>query len=273
MKLFDNPFSPFARKVRMVLDLKGLGYEPVDGLDRANARALEAVNSRIEVPTLVDGDVTVVNSSDIVAYLEHTHPELPVYPANPAARVRARAWERCADTVIDPILADISYWSWAERPDQMPAGMKEAAQTDLDRIYDALERDLEGQEFVCGGLSIADLALFPHLSAVRALAVAFSPGRYPRVSTWLKRMRRVEVCRADLERARTYLADIRARNLERRKIFWRGDRIEWVLARGYHDWFVQEITEDRVIWPGLGVPARQAISRRSAPNAGRGSNI
>lgn len=254
MKLYDNAFSPFARKVRLVLDWKGLVYEAIDGLDKANTRALEAVNGRAEVPALVDGDVTVVNSADIVAYLEHTHPEPAVYPAAPAARVQARAWERCADAVIDSILADISYWSWAERPDQMPAGMKEAAQRDLDRIYDALEGDLEDREFICGDLSIADLALFPHLSAVRALGVSFSPERHPGLAAWLKRMRDIEICRADLERARSYLADIGVRNLERTKLFWRGDRIEWVLARGYHDWFAREIIEGRVLWPGLGVP-------------------
>jgi glutathione S-transferase len=258
MKLYDNAFSPFARKVHMVLDWKGLAYEAVDGLDKTNARALEAVNGRVEVPALIDGNITVVNSADIVAYLEHIHPELPVYPAKPAARVRARAWERCADTVIDPILSDISYWSWAERPDQMPAGMKEAAQADLDRIYDALERDLEGHDFICGDLSIADIALFPHLAAVRALGVPFARERHRRLVAWLQRMRAIEVCRADLERARAYLADIGARNLERRKIFWRGDRIEWVLARGYHDWFTREIEEDRLIWPGLGVPGPRA---------------
>lgn len=254
MKLFDNPFSPFARKVRLVLDRKQLGFQAVDGLDRANARELAAVNGRAEVPALVDGNIVVANSADIVAYLEHAHPEPPVYPADPDARVRARAWERCADSVIDPILADISYWSWAERPDQMPDGMKQAAQADLDQIYDGLERDLNGHEFVCGDLSIADIALFPHLSAVRMLGVSFSPGRHPSIAGWLQRMRGMEMCRADLERARAYLADIGARNLERRKLFWRGDRIEWVLARGYHDWFVREIKEGRVIWPGLGVP-------------------
>jgi glutathione S-transferase len=196
----------------------------------------------------------VVKSSDIVAYLEHAHPEPPVYPTDPATRVRARAWERCADTVIDPILADSSYWTWAERPDEAPAGMKEAAQADLDRVYDALDRDLEGQDFVCGDLSIGDFALFPHLSAVRSLGVSFSPESHSRLSAWLKRMRRIEGCRADLERVRSYLAELDASNLERSKIFWRGDRIEWVLARGYHEWFAQEIREDRVIWPGLGVP-------------------
>jgi glutathione S-transferase len=266
MQLFDNPFSPFARKVRLVLDWKGLAYDVIDGLDKANARALEAANGRAEVPALIDGDVTVVNSSDIVAYLEHTHPERPVYPAEPAARVRARAWERCADTTIDPILADISYWSWAERPDRMPAGMTEGAQADLDRIYEALERDLEGRAFVCGELSIADLALFPHLSAVRALGVAFSPVRHPGLSAWLKGMRSIEICRADLKRARAYLADLDARNLERTKIFWRGDRIERVLARGYHDWFMREIRDGRVIWPRLGLPG-PPVWRRPDPQS------
>jgi glutathione S-transferase len=260
MKLFDNPFSPFARKVRLVLDWKGLAYEAIDGLDRSRAQALETVNGRAEVPALVDGDVTVVNSADIVAYLEHRYPEPAVFPADPGTRVRARAWERCADAVIDPILADISYWSWAERPDQMPEGMKEAARRDLDRIYDALERDLEGRAFVCGELSIADLALFPHLAAARSLGVWFAPERHPGLAAWQRRMREFEICRADLERARAYLADIGARNLERRKLFWRGDRLEWILARGYHDWFVREIREGRVIWPGLGVPGPVARS-------------
>ena len=255
MKLYDNAFSPFARKVRMVLDLKGLEYETIDGLDKSNRKALEAVNGRVEVPALVDGEVTVVNSSDIVAYLEHIHPEPPVYLADPAARVRARAWERCADTVVDPILVDISYWMWADRPDEMPKGMKEAAQKDLDQVYDALERDLEGRDFVCGALSIADIALFPHLTAVRVLEVSFSPERHPRLAAWLKRMRGIEECRADLERTRAYVADLGERNIEREKIFWRGDRIEWLLARNYHDWFMKEIADGRVVWPALGIPA------------------
>ena len=256
MTLYDNAFSPFARKVRMVLELKGLDYEAVDGLDRSNAAALEAVNGRVEVPTVVDGAVTVVNSADIVAYLEHAHPEPAVYPADPATRARARAWERCADSVIDPILVDISYWFWAERPDDMPTGLKEAAQKDLEVVYDALERDLAGGDFICGDFSIADITLFPHMTAVRLLGVSFSSERHPRLAQWLKRMRAIEVCRDDLERTRAYVANLDDQNIEREKIFWRGDRIEWVLARGYHEWFMQEIAEDRVIWPGLGVPTK-----------------
>jgi glutathione S-transferase len=170
--------------------------------------------------------------------------------------VRARAWERCADSVMDPILIDISYWTWAERPDAMPAGMLEAAQTDLDQIYAALDRELDGREYVCGTLSVADFALFPHLVSVRPLGVGPDPARFVRLDAWLKRVKRQALFQADLQRTRDYLAVTLAgdRDVERRKIFWRGDRIEWVLARGFHRWFCQEIEENRVIWPGLGIP-------------------
>ena len=36
IKLYDSAFSPFARKVRMVLEYKGLNYEVVDGLLKPN---------------------------------------------------------------------------------------------------------------------------------------------------------------------------------------------------------------------------------------------
>jgi glutathione S-transferase len=91
MKLYDSAFSPFARKVRLVLEHKGLEFEAVDGLLKSNHDALRAVNGRVEVPALVDGDTVVVNSADIVAYLEHRYPQKPIYPAEPAVRVRARA--------------------------------------------------------------------------------------------------------------------------------------------------------------------------------------
>ena len=251
MQLYDNPFSPFARKVRMVLEHKGLVFDAIDGLDKGNHDALARLNRRLEVPALQDDGVAVVNSADIIAYLDHRYPDRPVYPADPAVRVRARAWERLADTVIDPILADISYWSWTDRSDTMPAGLLDAAKKDLGEVYVRLDAELGGRAFVCTTLSIADFALFPHLVAARGLGVPFSAERHGHLAAWLQRMREMDICRADLARARAYVADIGARNIERERIFWRGDRIEWLLARGFHRWFINEIESGRVIWPGF----------------------
>ncbi len=254
MKLYDNAFSPFARKVRMVLEFKGLAFDVIDGLRRANHGALAAANPRVEVPALEDGGLTVVNSADIVAYLEHKFPEPAVYPADPATRARARAWERASDSLVDPILVDISYWTWAERPDAMPEGMIEAARQDLALVYDALERALAGGDFICGEMSIADIALVPHLTAVRALDVPFSNDRHPRLAAWLGRMRELEVCKADRARARAYVRGLDRQDIERTRIFWRGDRVEWLLARGFHEWFMGEIEAGRVAWPGIAPP-------------------
>lgn len=247
--LYDNAFSPFARKVRMVLEHKRLPFEAIDGLSAAGHAKLAAVNPRVEVPVLVEGDVTVINSPQIVAYLEHRHPERPVYPADPATRVAALDWERLADTLFDAITHDASNGGFGFPADTRPAGLLEAAREDLAPIYDDLERTLAGREFLCGALSIADLALFPHLTAVKFLDIAFDGATHPRLLAWYKRLRQLDVCRADLERTQAFLRDL-GPNLQRpARIVWRGDRIEWMLARGFHAWFFRELDEGRVGWP------------------------
>ena len=92
MTLYDNAVSPFARKVRLVLDHKKLEYEVVDGLVRDNRASLASVNARVEVPALVHEGQVVANSSDIVGYIERAFPQSPVYPASPAVWARARSW-------------------------------------------------------------------------------------------------------------------------------------------------------------------------------------
>lgn len=255
MKLYDNAFSPFARKVRMVLEFKGIPFDAVDGLEPAARAALAAVNPRVEVPVLEDNGTVVVNSSDIVAYLEHKHPTPPVLPANPALRVRARAWERLADTLLDAIVHDISIWKWPilERPDTPPPGLLEHAARDLEEIYRSLEVQLGGGAFVCGDLSIADFALFPHLAAVKFLDVPFSPERHPNLFAWYRRIRTLPVFATDLERTRSWLtksaSPAGSAAPPATRIVWRGDRIEWLLAQGYHEWFAGEIRAGRVGWP------------------------
>jgi hypothetical protein len=63
------------------------------------------------------------------------------------------------------------------------------------------------------------------------------------------------ICAADLKRTRDYVAGLKDLDFEKRRIFWRGDRIEWMLARGFHAWFFDEIRHDRVAWPGPALPA------------------
>ncbi len=256
--LFENAFSPFARKVRMVLEYKGLAFEAVDGLHRDGREALAKVNPRREVPVLVDGDAVIANSAHIAAYLEDAYPDPTVLPGNAAARARIRDWERLADTLLDPIVVDVSLWSWANRHDQPPAGMREAAARDLDAIYARIEGELSRDgEFLCGAFSLADIALLPNLYGARALRLGADAARFPRTVAWIKRVAGVPVVAADLERLRAWMKTLDGDSgLERDRIFWRGDRIEWLLANGWHRWFLAEIEQGRVLWPGTTIEAR-----------------
>jgi glutathione S-transferase len=246
--LYDNAFSPFARKVRMVLEHKGLPFDTIDGLSAGGHGRLALVNPRVEVPVLQDGDLVVVNSSHIVAYLEHCYPERAVYPSDAAARVAALAWERLADTLLDAVTHGLANGGFGFPEGTRPPGLRDAGLQDLGPVYADLERALAGRDFLCGELSIADLALFPHLTAVRFLDVSFDGATHPRLLDWYKRMRSLEVCRADLERTRAFL---NASGVPQRpaRIVWRGDRIEWMLAHGFHEWLVAEIRAGRIGWP------------------------
>ena len=252
LTFFTNGFSPFARKVAMALEYKDLAYEAVDGLAHANHARLIAVNPRAEVPVLVDGGITVVNSSDIVDYLDRRYPEQPVYPVDLKARVEARALERLADVRIDAILLDCSIWTWADRQDQPPPGLMEAGQRDLDKCFARIEDTLArfASPLLFGHLSIAEFTYWPHLAALRPLGFKLDAERFPRLAAWYQAMRREKICMDDARRTADFLRTIPTNtSFERTKIFWRGDRIEWMLARGFHDWFIAEIKSGRVLWP------------------------
>ena len=253
MEFYSNGFSPFARKVAMVLEYKGLEFETIDGLARSNHARLLAVNPRAEVPVLVDGDVTVVNSSDIVAYLDQRYPERPVYPADVKARVDARALERLADSRIDAIMLDCSIWTWADRKDPPLPGLKEAGQRDLDVIFARTEAILAKYPtpLPFGHLTVAEFALWPHLAALRPLGFTLDAAKHPRLNAWFGAMRRDKLFLDDARRTADFMKSIgnATSDLERVKIFWRGDRVEWLLARGFHDWFFKEIKEGRTLWP------------------------
>ncbi len=128
LTLYDNPFSPFARKVRMVFHFKGLEFESLGALARSEHDRLVEVNPRAEVPVLVDRGFTFTDSTDIVYYLEDCFPTPTVFPGEPKLRAKARRWQRLADTLLDAIIHDVSIWTWPthKRPDTVPDGLLQA---------------------------------------------------------------------------------------------------------------------------------------------------
>ncbi|MCL4685806.1 glutathione S-transferase family protein [Myxococcota bacterium] len=261
-RLFDNPFSPFARKVRLVLATKRLPFESVDALALAHHAELLRVNPRAEVPTLEDDGFVVVGSADIVAYLEDLHPAPTVFPATPRARARARAWERFCDGVFDAIVHDISIWTWPthRRQDAAPAGLLEAGRRDLAEIAARVEASLGEEGFLCGDQpTIADFALFPHVSSLKPLGVLLDEIAHPRLLAWNRRMRELAAVREDLAHLKTMALERFGRGdspYEGVKIVWRGDRLEWLFANGFHAWWAEELHAGRAVVPSWRGEAR-----------------
>jgi glutathione S-transferase len=249
--LYTSWFSTFARKVALGLELKGLPYEAVDALAREFRPELERVNPRAEVPVLLDAELVIVNSSDILQYLEWQYPTPALYPEAIADRVAARALERLADHRFDPIVVDCSYWHWADRHDQPPPGLLDAGQRDLDIVLTRLEAELARRPtpWPFGSPGIVECAWFPNLIAVRPLGFKIENARFPAALRWLEAMRVHPVFAADRKRTAAFLKTLSSSTHERRRLFWSGDRIEWLLARGFHEWFMHEINAGRTAFP------------------------
>lgn len=262
--LYDNPFSPFTRKVRMVLNHKEIPYKSTNALTHKARQDFSKLYPRAEVPMIVDGHLQITNSPDIISYLEDAYPQNPVFPEATADRVSVRHWQRVADTLFDAILHDISIWSWPmlNRQDAPPAGLFEAGKKDALQIASAWNAAIGDKPFLCDAVSVADFAMFTHVSALKFLGIELNADEHGHIQRWLKNMRQIPCVQKDLEDIRSFLekgfaakekkdtsSDKVDHGFEKKKIFWRGDRLEWLFHHGFMDWWLKELKEGRAVVP------------------------
>lgn len=107
MKLYRFRYSPFARKVQMLLDLLGHRYELIE-VPYSDRRELATVTGGyIYVPVLVDDDGTVhVESRDICLHLLARSPDRGLVPRGEEAAVWGYA--DFADGVLEDVLFRIA---------------------------------------------------------------------------------------------------------------------------------------------------------------------
>lgn len=98
--------SSAAYRLRIALNIKGLAYDtqPVH-LRRGDQRseAYLALNPQGLVPALETGEAVLTQSLATIEWLEETHPEPPLLPADPLERARARAFAQVIACDIHPL--------------------------------------------------------------------------------------------------------------------------------------------------------------------------
>ena len=247
MELYDNPFSPYAFKVRAALYEKNAPHEKREIITRADHATLARVNPRAEVPALVVNGTAICDSKVICAYLEERFPDPPLVPKDPLARARCRYLELKSDNEIDACVFVLGIIKLTrpelavDRPDALALAVEA-----LTRHYDTLERELGDREWFLGSFSLVDIALTPHLRS--AAFMGYPPGeKHPALAAWLARgAARPSLKRAMRELAEGYAASQQPDSLfDPTRLHWRSDRIEFALRVGLGEWLAGELARDR----------------------------
>ena len=145
-----------------------------------------------KIPALKHGELTLADSSVIVAYLEKRFPELPLNPVDPAQYARALWFEEYVDSQIAPdviglfqqkVLAPMLH---KKEPDA--AIVRRLLQEDLPPKFDYLEGSLQGEYFVGGRMSVADITLASDLTIFHYLGCTLDAARHPNLLAHFKRM-------------------------------------------------------------------------------------
>jgi glutathione S-transferase len=198
MKLYSGPLSLFSRKVEIALGEKGLAFEremvaftQAKGYSPKHPAVL-AANPKAQVPVLVDGDLTLFDSTVIAEYLEDAYPQTPLFPRDAKARARCRLLELYGDEVL---LAQVRRLMFrTEPPHHDPAVQalreEEGRQADaaIRGLYGTLQDHLGGQEYFCGAFSVADIALFMAVLFALRLKGPSLDG-HPAFAAWYARVR------------------------------------------------------------------------------------
>lgn len=102
MELFQFTVSHYNEKVRWALDYKRVPHVRRSLLPGPHKLRIQKMTAQQQVPVLTDGEHVVAGSAAILDYLEKTHPEPPLYPADAGVRRRALEVQRYFDEDVGP---------------------------------------------------------------------------------------------------------------------------------------------------------------------------
>ena len=204
LTLYSHPLSLFAAKVRIALAAKGLVYQLVDvQLDRIRGyepKHPEVVrhNPKRQVPVLIADELVLYDSTLILEFLEDIAPEPPLYPRDARQRARCRLLELEADEVFFPPLSSLLQLVYAQASGGSDDAATRARSADaIVAHYARLAGQLGSAEFLCGDLSVADIAHFLVASYAQSLGVPI-PAQLTMLGAWFGRIAARPVVAAEI---------------------------------------------------------------------------
>ncbi|HEY8697790.1 MAG TPA: glutathione S-transferase family protein [Rhizomicrobium sp.] len=251
--VYEHPLSPYAQKVKIALDEKGVAYEtrmPVAiGTGQPDREFLKS-NPRGEVPSLIDGDDAIFDSTIILEYIEDKWPAPPLLPKSPLARAQARTIEEVMDTSFEPINWGLGEIKWFKRAEGERARTLEArAHAQARGIYDWLTRQLgDGPWFGGASFGWGDLSVVPYLNGARGNRIG--PDETSSLGRWLARANaRPSVAKAAGAAAAVLASMSQVHSAIESGLFkreYRDHRLEWMIRSGGIEVVLEGIRKDNI---------------------------
>ena len=114
MTLYSGSVDIQSHRVRIVLAEKGVSYEVINIDTRGKPEDLLELNPYGTVPTLVDRELALYESTIITEYLDERFPHPPLMPVYPVARAKARLIIHRFDREWAPLIKKIETTKGAE---------------------------------------------------------------------------------------------------------------------------------------------------------------
>ena len=236
--LYEHPLSPFAQKVKIAMWEKGIPFEAAvpNFLGGGADEDFTASSPRLEVPSLIDGDTRVFDSTIILEYLEDKWPQPPLLPATPTERARVRMLEELEDTYHEAInwaIAEIRVFGRAK--DELAEQLLARAGEQVAGIHTRLERELGSRQFFNGErFGWGDLCVYPYVAG--STGNGFAPPNGSKLAAWLERVSQrdsVQKCAAAAIEALAGFQDLGP--IVEQGLFvreYRDHRLEWMMRSG-----------------------------------------
>ena len=239
MLLYEHPGSPYAQKIKIALREKGVAFEVELPATLGTGRTDDpfgATNPRAEVPVLVDGEISIFDSTIIMEYIEERWPDPPLLPRTPEARAAARTTEDVCDTQYEAVNWGLGEMRWFRRATgALAETLRAAAIQQTNVLQDWLAARL-GTDLWFGGATFgwADAAVAPMVNGSVYYGLGPPPGSP--LANWFQRLRErpsVATTFAEFEASRAGMAalvDLYAASGRQRE--YRDHRLEWMVKSG-----------------------------------------
>lgn len=197
MKLYGAVLSPFVRKTRVVLALKGLEYESVMVDPNNKPEGYQSISPLGRIPALeVDGQ-RLADSAVICAFLERTQPQPALYPQDPYDYARTLWFEKYADYELGP---QCTFKVFRNRVVKRLIGQEcneqealDALEKQIPALFDYLETELRDKQYLVGDrLTVADIALASQMVNFAHGGERPDATRYPNLAAHTERMHALE---------------------------------------------------------------------------------